>query len=166
LRETPDVLVVGEMRDRETVQLSLSAAETGVLVFGTLHTNSAARAVDRIVDAVPEDTREQTRSVLSVLLRAVLSQHLVRRASGDGRIAAAEILVQTLGVSTMIREGKIHQLAAHLQSVSTDGQGSQGLDQSLYQLVREGLVSAEEALSVADSPEQLGRALAELPQES
>jgi twitching motility protein PilT len=166
LRETPDIVVVGEMRDRETVQLSLSAAETGVLVFGTLHTNSAARAVDRIVDAVPEDTREQTRSVLSVLLRGVISQHLVRRASGDGRVAAAEVLVQTMGVATMIREGKTHQLAAQLQSSSTESGGSQSLDQSLHRLVREGVVAAEDALVVADYPEQLAKLLAELPQES
>ncbi len=166
LRETPDVLVVGEMRDRETMLLALSAAETGVLVFGTLHTNSAARAVDRIVDAVPEDQREQTRGVLSVLLRAVIAQHLVRRATGEGRLAAAEILVQTMGTSTLIREGKIHQLAAHLQSAASDGSGSQSLDASLFQHVRDGLVTGEEALGVADYPELLRRQLSALSEES
>jgi twitching motility protein PilT len=166
LRETPDVLVVGEMRDRETVQLALSAAETGVLVFGTLHTNSAAGAVDRIIDAVPEDSRDQTRSVLSVLLRAVISQHLVKRATGEGRVAAAEILVQTMGMSTLIRDGKTHQLAAYLQSATSDGSGSQSLDQSLFQNVRDGLITAEEALTVADYPEQLQRMVAGLAEEA
>jgi twitching motility protein PilT len=166
LRETPDVLVVGEMRDRETVQLALSAAETGVLVFATLHTNSAARAVDRIVDAVPEDTREQARGVLSVLLRGVVSQHLVRRASGEGRLAAVEVMVQTMGVSTLIREGKIHQLAAHLQTAGNDGSGSQSLDQGLLQLVREGAVATSDALAIADYPEQLQKAIAGLPEEA
>ncbi len=165
LRETPDVLVVGEMRDRETVQLALSAAETGVLVFGTLHTNSAARAVDRIIDAVPEDSREQARGVLSVLLRAVISQHLVKRASGEGRVAVAEILTQTLGVSTLIREAKSHQLAAYLQSAANDGSGSQSLDHSLFQNVREGIITLEAARLVADYPEQLERMVAELPEE-
>jgi twitching motility protein PilT len=166
LRETPDVLVVGEMRDRETVQLALSAAETGVLVFATLHTNSAARAVDRVVDAVPEDIREQARGVLSVLLRGVVAQHLVRRASGEGRAAAIEVLVQTMGVSTLIRDGKIHQLAAHLQSASSDGSGSQSLDRCLLQLVREGVVAADEALKVADYPEQLQKQIVAIPEEA
>jgi twitching motility protein PilT len=165
LRETPDVLVVGEMRDRDTVQLALSAAETGVLVLGTLHTNSAARAVDRIVDAVAEETREQARGVLSVLLRAVIAQRLIKRADGDGRVAAVEVLVQTTAVSTLIREAKIHQLAAHLQSAASDGSGSQSLDQCLLTYVQDGLVGQEEALRAADYPEQLRRAIELLPEE-
>ncbi len=165
LRETPDVLVVGEMRDRETAQLALSAAETGVLVFGTLHTNSAARAVDRIVDVVPEDTREQARGVLSVLLRAVIAQHLVRRSIGEGRIAVPEVLVQTMGVSNMIREGKIDQLSAHLQSAGADGSGAQSLDYALLMKIQEGLILLEDALEVADYPEQLERAVAALPED-
>src|SRR6185503_440788 len=90
LRESPDVLMVGELRDLETISLSLGAAETGVLVFGTLHTNSAAKAVDRMLDAFPDDARDQMRGALAVLLRAVVSQRLVKRADGEGRVAVVE----------------------------------------------------------------------------
>ncbi len=165
LREAPDVLVVGEMRDQETVQLALSAAETGVLVLGTLHTNSAATAVDRIIDIVPEETRDQVRGVLSVLLRGVVAQHLCKRAGGEGRIAAVEVLVQTYAVANMIRENKIHQLAAHLQTAASDGSGSQSLDACLFQYVEEGLVTLEEAAKVADDPALLRRRVGEIPEE-
>jgi twitching motility protein PilT len=157
LRESPDVLVIGELRDQETVQLALSAAETGTLVFGTLHTNSAAKAVDRILDIVPEGARDQARSVLAVLLRAVIAQHLCKRAGGEGRIAAREILLQNYAVSAMIREKKVHQIEAYLQSASFDGSGAQGLDKCLLGYVQEGLVTPEDALAIADYPEQLAR---------
>jgi twitching motility protein PilT len=157
LRESPDVLIIGELRDQETVQLALSAAETGTLVFGTLHTNSAAKAVDRILDIVPEGARDQARSVLAVLLRAVIAQHLVKRAGGEGRIAAREILLQNYAVSAMIREKKIHQIEAYLHSASLDGSGAQSLDNCLLGYVQEGLVTLEDALAVADYPEQLAR---------
>jgi len=166
LREAPDVLVVGEMRDAETVQLALSAAETGVLVLGTLHTNSAAKAVDRMIDAVPDDAREQTRGLLSVLLRAVIAQHLVKRINADGRIAAAEILVQNYAVSNLIRENKTHQLPAYVLGASRETPGSQSLDQCLYQYVEDGIVAAEEALKVADDPQRLQTSLAALVQEA
>src|SRR5712664_2143290 len=106
LRESPDVVVIGEMRDLETITLALSATETGVLVFGTLHTNSAAKAIDRIIDAVGEDGRDQMRAVLSVLLRGVISQQLCKRANSDGRVAALEILLQNYAVAHMIRDNK------------------------------------------------------------
>src|SRR5207253_200489 len=93
LRESPDVLVVGEMRDLETITLALQATETGVLVFGTLHTNSAAKAIDRIIDAVDDESRDQMRGVLSVLLRGVVSQQLCKKANSDGRLAVLEILL-------------------------------------------------------------------------
>ncbi|MGE0452032.1 MAG: type IV pilus twitching motility protein PilT [Vicinamibacteria bacterium] len=165
LRESPDVLVIGEMRDLETVLLALQASETGVLVLGTLHTNSAARAIDRILDVVPEESREQARGTLSLVLRGVIAQRLCKRAGGDGRIAALEILVQTHAVSNMIRENKIHQIEAQLQSSSSDGSGAQGFDQALLRLVQEGLVLSEDALRVANFPELLKRQLAELPQD-
>jgi twitching motility protein PilT len=165
LREAPDVLVVGEMRDQETVQLALAAAETGILVFGTLHTNSAAKAIDRIIDVVPEETREQSRGVLSVLLRGVIAQHLVRRASGDGRIAVAEILLQSYAVANMIRENKTHQVEGHLQTASYDGSGAQSLDHCLFQYIQEGHITLEDALSVADYPDQLKKLVAGLPEE-
>jgi len=155
LRESPDVLVVGEMRDHETVSLALSAAETGVLVLGTLHTNSAAKAVDRIIDMVPPETREQTRGLLSVLLRCVASQHLCRRADGKGRVAVMEVLLHTYAVANMIREGKAHQIDAYLQTAGADGSGMISLDASIARAVRSGSITLEEGLRVASYPDQV-----------
>ena len=165
LRESPDVLVVGEMRDFETVSLALSAAETGVLVFGTLHTNSAAKAVDRILDVAPEEVREQIRSVLSVLLKGVVAQQLVKRSTGDGRVAVHEILLQTYAVSNMIREGKVHLIDGYLQSAENAGTGMQALDTALVGLVRERQITPAAAVSLANQPEYLKKLLAELPKE-
>ncbi|MCO4769386.1 MAG: PilT/PilU family type 4a pilus ATPase [Deltaproteobacteria bacterium] len=151
LRESPDVVLVGEMRDLETMKLALSAAETGVLVFGTLHTGSAAKAVDRIVDAFPEGQGDQVRAVLSVIVRAVVSQRLVRNATEDGRTAAIELLFVTTGVANMIRENKAYQIDAMLQSVDP-ASGMQSLDTHLLRLVRTGQVDAAEALKHAVYP--------------
>jgi twitching motility protein PilT len=159
------VLVVGEMRDPETISLAMSAAETGVLVFGTLHTNSAAKALDRIVDAMPEETRDQVRSVLSVLLRGVICQQLCKRAAGDGRIAVLEILLQNYAVANMMRENKLHQLDGYMQSASNDGSGTQSLDHCIIRYVREGLIEAEEGLHVATYPDQLKKLLAQTEEE-
>jgi len=164
LREAPHVVVVGELRDLETVQLALSAAETGVLVLGTLHTNSAAKAVDRILDMIPEDAREQVRGLLSVVLRAVIAQHLCLRANGEGRIAALEILLQNFAVANLIRENKVHQLEAYLQTAALDDSGMQSLDSSLFRHVEQGLITVEEALRAANHPEQLKRMAAALPE--
>jgi twitching motility protein PilT len=166
LRESPDVLVVGEMRDLETVSLALSAAETGVLVFGTLHTGSAAKAVDRVVDVYPEEGREQARGVLSVLLKGVLAQHLCKLASGEGLVAAVELLLQTYAVSHMIREGKVHQIDGYLQSAEHAGTGMQSLDTCLLGYVREGLITLEEAMHATDYPDLLRKRIAELPEEA
>jgi twitching motility protein PilT len=165
LRESPDVLVIGEMRDLETVQLALQAAETGVLVLATLHTNSAPKAVDRILDVIPEDGREQARGTLSLVLRGVIAQRLCKRASGEGRVAVLEILLQSHGVANMIRENKIHQIEGQMQSGPADGSGTQGFDQALLRLVQDGTVLAEDALRIANFPEVLRRQLAELQQE-
>ncbi len=165
LREAPDVLVVGELRDPETVHLALQAAETGVLVLGTLHTNSAPRAVDRILDALPADVREPMRQVLSVTLRGVIAQRLCPRANGDGRVALLEILLQTHGVANLIRENKVHQIEGLLQSASADGSGAQSLDACILRYVREGLITREDGLAVADRPDQLQKQLAELPED-
>ncbi len=165
LREAPDVLVVGELRDQETIALALSAAETGVLVFGTLHTNTAAKAVNRIVDAVPEESRDQVRGVLSVLLRGVVAQRLVKRANGDGRVAIMEILLQNWAISNMIRENKTYQIESYLQSVNPAVSGMQAMDMSLAQAVREGLVSLEEALKVTEDPNGLKSLCADVEQE-
>lgn len=162
LRESPDVLMVGELRDAETVTLALQAAETGVLVLATLHTNSAAKAVDRIIDAVPEGAREQARGSLSVLLRGVVAQQLCKRASGEGRVAALEVLIYDVAIANMIRTGKLHMIEAALQSASTERTGNQGMDNCLFDYVRDGLVEAEEALRFASLPELLRQRIAML----
>ncbi len=165
LRESPDVIVVGELRDRETMMLALSAAEIGALVFGTVHTNSAAKAVDRIVHLSEEDSQEQTRSVVSVLLRAVIAQHLCKRSSEDGLIAACEVLLQTHAVSHMIRENKTHQIEAYLQSAEHGISGMKSLDSCLLNYVREGVITPKEAVAVASHPDTLRKAIQALPRD-
>jgi twitching motility protein PilT len=142
LREDPDIILVGEMRDLETIRLALTAAETGHLVFGTLHTSSAAKTIDRIVDVFPGDEKEMVRAMLSESLRAVISQTLLKRIGG-GRIAAHEIMIGTPAVRNLIREGKIAQMYS---SIQTGGSvGMQTLDQCLTEMMSRGLVSKEEA---------------------
>jgi twitching motility protein PilT len=157
--------VIGEMRDLETVQLALQAAETGVLVLATLHTNSAARAIDRILDLIPEENREQARGTLSLVLRGVVAQRLCKKANGEGRIAVLEILLQDHGSSNLIRENKIHQLEAQIQSSPADGTGTQGFDQALIRHVQHGDLNAEDAIGLANYPNVLRRRIAELGQE-
>ena len=165
LRESPDVLVVGEMRDLETIQLAISAAETGVLVIGTLHSNSASKAIDRIMDVIPEESRDQVRSTLSVLLRGVISQHLAKHASGEGRVAVMEVLGQSYAVSNLIRENKVFQIDGYLDTASYDGSGMQSLDACLFKLLKQGEVTLDEALKLANQPESLKRLAAELPED-
>jgi twitching motility protein PilT len=164
LRESPDVVVAGEMRDLETIQVALQAAETGVLVLGTLHTNSASKAADRVIDVFSEESREQIRGAVSVLLRGVLAQMLVKRADGEGRMAAMEVMLQTVGISNLIRENKCYQIDAYLQTADP-GSGVQSLDSCLFQYVKDGLITLEEGLRVANFPEVLKRLAAELPEE-
>ena len=149
LREDPDVILVGEMRDPETIGLALTAAETGHLVFGTLHTTGAAKTVDRIVDVFPAGEKEMVRSMLSESLRAVISQTLLKTRDGSGRVAAHEILISTAAVRNLIRENKIAQIGSALQT----GQqyGMQTLDQSLQALVRTGVISQETARAKAQN---------------
>ena len=142
LREDPDVILVGEMRDLETISLALTAAETGHLVFGTLHTSSAPKTVDRIIDVFPAAQQEQIRIMFSESIQAVITQTLLKKRAG-GRVAALEILMGTPAVRNLIREGKIHQIPSAMQT----GQkvGMQTLDMALIDLVRRNVVSAEEA---------------------
>ena len=142
LREDPDVILVGEMRDLETIRLALSAAETGHLVFGTLHTSSAAKTIDRIVDVFPAAEKEMMRAMLSESLRAVISQSLLKRKSG-GRVAAHEIMIGTPAIRNLIREGKIAQMYSAIQTGQQHGM--QTLDQCLTELVDRGVVAREEA---------------------
>ena len=143
LREDPDVILVGEMRDLETIRLALTAAETGHLVFGTLHTSSAAKTVDRIVDVFPAAEKEMVRSMLSESLRAVISQTLLKTKDGQGRVAAHEIMIGTPAIRNLIRENKVAQMYSAIQT----GQnfGMQTLDQNLLDMVRRNIVSSAEA---------------------
>ena len=146
LREDPDVILVGEMRDLETIRLALSAAETGHLVFGTLHTSSAAKTIDRVVDVFPADEKEMVRAMLSESLKAVISQTLLKK-QGGGRVAAHEIMIGTPAIRNLIRENKIAQMYSAIQT----GQafGMQTLDQDLQRLVQSNVVTKEEAASKA-----------------
>jgi len=143
LREDPDVILVGEMRDLETIRLAMTAAETGHLVFGTLHTSSAAKTVDRIIDVFPAEEKEMVRAMLSESLRAVISQTLLKTKDGSGRIAAHEIMIGTPAIRNLIRENKIAQMYSAIQT--GQGFGMQTLDQNLQEIVRRNLVAPAEA---------------------
>ena len=147
LREDPDVILVGEMRDLETIRLAMSGAETGHLVFGTLHTSSAAKTIDRIIDVLPAAEKEMIRAMLSESLKAVISQTLCKTMDGKGRVAAHEIMVGTPAIRNLIREAKVAQMYSAIQT----GQnfGMQTLDQNLQDLVKKRIISPSEARSKA-----------------
>jgi twitching motility protein PilT len=149
LREDPDVVLVGEMRDLETIRLALTAAETGHLVFGTLHTSSAAKTVDRIVDVFPAAEKDMVRAMLSESLRAVIAQTLLKK-KGGGRVAAHEIMIGTPAIRNLIRENKIAQMYSSIQTGQKEGM--QTLDQWLKELVRKGVTTLEEARMKAADP--------------
>ena len=149
LRQDPDVILVGEMRDLETIRLAMTAAETGHLVFGTLHTSSAAKTIDRIIDVFPAEEKEMIRAMLSESLRAVISQTLLKTKDGSSRVAAHEIMVGTPAIRNLIREGKVAQMYSAIQ---TGAQlGMQTLDQNLQELVKRNVVSKEEARNKASN---------------
>jgi twitching motility protein PilT len=156
LRHDPDVIVLGEMRDLDTIAAALTAAETGHLVLSTLHTSDAAQTVDRIIDIFPAAQQQQIRLQLSQVLEAVLSQTLLRRVGG-GRVAAFEIMIATPAVRNTIREGKTFQLANAMQLGAKDGM--QSLDYALADLVNKHIVTEEEAMSKSSNPEQLSKLL-------
>jgi len=160
IREDPDCLLVGEMRDLETMRMALTAAETGLLVFATVHTNSAAKAVDRIIDAFPAQEQEQVRIVLSEVLRGVVAQQLLRKKTG-GRAPAFEILLGSTALSNAIREGKTSGINNQIQTGKSKGMIS--MDQSLSDLVKGGLVEPDEALERAIDKESFKTFLAGLP---
>ena len=141
LREDPDVILVGEMRDPETIGLALKAAETGHLVFGTLHTMSAPKTIDRIIDSFPQDEQPQVRSMLSESLKAVIAQVLLPKANGKGRVAAHEIMINNVAIGNLIRENKIFQIKSTMQISKHDGM--QTLDDCLSRLMQEGSISVE-----------------------
>lgn len=154
MREDPNVILVGEMRDLETIRLAITAAETGHLVLATLHTSGAAKAIDRIIDVFPAEEKSMVRSMLSESLTAVISQVLCKRRQGDGRVAAYEIMVGSMAVRNLIREGKVAQLYSAMQTGSNVGM--QTLDQSLAKLVEQGQISKEDAATKARYPENFG----------
>jgi twitching motility protein PilT len=152
LREDPDIILVGEMRDLETIRLALTAAETGHLVFGTLHTTSAAKTVDRVIDVFPADEKAMVRSMLSESLQAVISQTLLKRKSG-GRVAAHEIMRGTSAIRNLIREGKVAQMYSAIQT--GQAAGMQTMDQCLQSLVDKRVVSVEAAREKARQPDSI-----------
>jgi len=151
LREDPDAILVGELRDLETMRLALSAAETGHLVLGTLHTSSAAKTIDRMMDVFPGDEKEMVRAMLSESLQAVISQTLCKNASQDGRVAAYEIMLGTNSIRNLIREGKVAQIYSAIQM--GQGVGMQTLDQHLMALLQSEHISRDEARRKAKTPE-------------
>jgi twitching motility protein PilT len=153
LREDPDIILVGEMRDLETIQLALSAAETGHIVFGTLHTSSAPKTVDRIIDVFPPTQQAQIRAQFAESVEAVITQTLLKKKAG-GRVAALEILIGTTAVRNLIREGKIHQIPGTMQVSQKDGM--QTMDMALTNLVTRGIVTREEAQAKSMNPNLFG----------
>jgi twitching motility protein PilT len=147
LREDPDIILVGELRDLETIRLALTAAETGHLVFGTLHTSSAAKTIDRIIDVFPAAEKEMVRAMLSESLKAVISQSLIKTKDGAGRVAAHEIMIGTPAIRNLIREAKIAQMNAAIQTGASVGM--QTLDQCLTELTRRNLISMVDARAAA-----------------
>jgi twitching motility protein PilT len=154
LRQDPDVILMGEMRDRETMELAMHAAETGHLVFSTLHTNDAKQTLDRIVDAFPAESSHQVRSMLALTLQAVVSQRLVRRADGKGRVAAVEVMINSPNIRELIAEGKTSQIEKSI-AVSGDFYKMQTFNQALARLVQSRTITEEEGLGASTSPSDL-----------
>ena len=150
LREDPDIILVGELRDLETIRLALTAAETGHLVFGTLHTTSAAKTIDRVIDVFPAAEKDMVRSMLSESLQAVISQALLKK-QGGGRVAAHEIMMGSSAIRNLIREDKVAQMYSAIQTGAS--LGMQTLDQCLKDLLAKGTISREEAKMKAKMPE-------------
>lgn len=153
LREDPDVILVGEMRDLDTIQLALTASETGLLVLGTLHTSSAHKTVDRIIDVFPTGQQPQIRTVLSESLRGVVSQRLLRRADGKGRIAAVEVMITNQAVQNLIREAKTYQIPSVLQTGKTSGM--QTMEDNIKALAQERIIDPEESAGSLDEKKRL-----------
>jgi len=153
LREDPDILLVGEMRDVETISLAITAAETGHLVFATLHTNNSAESVDRMIDVFPPGQQEQIRVQLSNNLIAIISQQLLRRANGEGRVPANEIMLASPAIRNLIREAKTHQITSMIQTSANMGMTT--MDQCLRDLYNRGWITLEDAMSRCQNPEEL-----------
>ena len=159
LREDPDVILVGEMRDLETISIAVTAAEMGILVMGTLHTNGAAQTVDRIINSFPADKQGHIRTMISTSLRGVVSQQLLQTRNHAGRVAALEVLINTSAVANLIRQGKLDQLETAMQAGA--GVGMQTMDSALMELHRQGLISGREAYQQANHKAKFERMMEE-----
>jgi twitching motility protein PilT len=155
LRQDPDVILVGEMRDLETISTAITAAETGHLVFATLHTQDAPQTIDRIIDVFPPHQQQQTRVQLSTTLQGVITQQLVPTVDGQGRVVAAEVMVATPGIRNLIREGKVHQIYSAMQAGGR--YGMQTMDMSLASHVKAGRINQQMAFERCHDPEELQR---------
>jgi twitching motility protein PilT len=153
LRQDPDVILVGEMRDLETIALAVTSAETGHLVFATLHTQDAPQTVDRVIDVFPPHQQQQMRVQLASTLKAVMCQQLLPRADGKGRVAARELMIVTHAISNLIREGKTHQIYSAIETGAKQGMST--LEASLAELVRDRLITIDDAFSKTNNPDTL-----------
>ncbi|MFW6172123.1 MAG: type IV pilus twitching motility protein PilT [Elusimicrobiota bacterium] len=160
MRQDPDVVLVGEMRDLETISSALTIAETGHLVFATLHTTDAAQTVDRIIDVFPPFQQQQVRTQLAGVLRAVICQQLIPKKEGQGRVAAREIMIVNTAVANLIREGKVHQIYSAIESGGRIGMRS--LDRDLLNLLKKGHITVESALSKSNNPDSIKRQMDEV----
>lgn len=158
LRQDPDIVLVGELRDAETIEAALTIAETGHLVFGTLHTNSCVQTINRIINVFPADQQEQVRTLLSFVLQGVVAQQLIPKSFESGRVAALEVMIPTSGIRNLIREDKIHQIYSQMQ-IGQEKTGMVTMNQSLHRFVESGLISPETAISYATVPEELAKKL-------
>ncbi|MBI4687177.1 MAG: type IV pilus twitching motility protein PilT [Nitrospirae bacterium] len=154
LRQDPDVVLIGEMRDLETIQAALTVSETGHLTFATLHTNTAVQTINRIIDVFPPHQQEQVRTQLSFVLEAILSQQLIPKKNGQGRVLAAEVLIPTPAIRNLIREDKIHQMYSMMQTGQAKF-GMQTMNQSLFDLYSRGIISYEDAMGKSPLPDEL-----------
>ena len=155
LREDPDVILVGEMRDLETIGIAITAAETGHLVFSTLHTIGASKTIDRIIDVFPPNQQQQIKVQLAAVLQGIISQQLLPKKDGSGRVAALEIMTITPGIQNLIREGKTHQIESTIQTGSRYGMKT--MDMSLADLYKRGIISLEDAQTYAVDKDTLSR---------
>jgi len=158
LRQDPDVALVGEMRDLETIGAALTVAETGHLTMGTLHTNGAVQTINRLIDAFPQEQQPQVRAQLSFVLEGVISQQLVQRADGQGRVMVCEVMIPTSGIRNLIREDKLHQIYGLMQSGQSE-HGMQTMNQSLADAYKNGLITKEDAINKAIYPEEIKKLL-------
>lgn len=158
LRQDPDIVLVGELRDVETIEAALTIAETGHLVFGTLHTNSCVQTINRIINVFPSHQQSQVRTLLSFVLQGIVAQQLIKKTWEKGRVAAMEILVPTPGIRNLIREDKVHQIYSQMQ-IGQDKTGMQTMNQALKKFIDSGAISAEVGLGYSSAPEELAQQL-------